>query len=448
MKAERLTSELTHIRELLEEPKPDLRGAFLAARELLTQGPCQRELAEVKESAIQILERLTLPALNGEREKQVQVSRLIRAIRRSEQLNDDTLEPLIAEIAPWIAEAAERAGRREPLPSFAPELLTLALQTLAVPDLEETEEAPQVVLSSGGNQTPTNLQWHDSYRRLGRIITTEHRNRSAWARERKGLTDAVTALGADLVEAAALIGHQETATPGWNQTLGDDLLTRPDAVMETLRIEEQKFWSRVTELETALAQNQEVVGRFQNLLRRAENSLMASRDETLVDPLTGLPNRFSFLARLARSMEPAPGEKRPAAGVFAVIFLRVDEHDELTRTLGRERVNQVIAALAGQLGSLIESDTYLARWNEESFALLCPGAEAATALNLATGLHATLSRERYEWADVLIHLRLGCGVVPWVAGITEERLLGLAEQEAKNALKDGSNPVRLADPQE
>lgn len=445
MKSERLTNELTRIRSLLEEPKPDVRGAFMAARELLTRGPCLRELADVKESAIQILERLTLPALNKEREQQLQVSRLIRALRRAERLDDDSLEPMIAQIAPWIEEAADRSGRHEPTPGFAPDRIVAALQAIAAWEQgEEEEPPPAVVLPSSGNPTPNNLQWHDLYRRLGRIITTQHRGRSAWARERKAMTEAVAALGADLVEAAALIGRPDGGNASWTHGLSDDLLTRPETVMETLRTEEQDYWKRVAELEEALSRNQEVVARFQNLLRRAENALMDSRDETLVDPLTSLPNRFAFLARLARVMEPKPGEKQPPAP-FAVILLRIDELEELTRTLGRERVNQVIVALSRQMATLHGSEEYLARWGEESFALLCPGKEREAAFLLANGLHATLSRERYEWADALINLRLGCGVVPWGAGVTAERLLGVAEQEARAALEKGAQPVRLVE---
>ncbi|MBF0341307.1 MAG: diguanylate cyclase [Magnetococcales bacterium] len=448
MKAERLTGELTRIRALLEEPKPDLRGAFMAVRELLTRGPCTRELAEVKDAAILILERLTLPALNGERERQVQVSRLIRAVRRVERLESEELLPLMEEIAPWIEEAASRGGRREPLPPFAPELVAEALRTLEVWESgAEEEAAPQVVLSSGGGSTPANLQWHDLYRRLGRIITTQHRSRASWARERKGMTEAVATLGADLVEASALIGRKDGANAAWAHGLSDEVLSRPEAVMEALLAEEQGFWSRVTELEKALARDQQVVSQFQNLLRRAENALMASRDESFVDLSTGLPNRFAFLARLARVMEPAPGstEKKPAGGVFAVMFVRVDEHAEMTRSMGRERVSQLMAALSARLTLLPRPEDYLARWSEEYFSLLCPGLDGPGGLALANSMHSALSRERYELSDMLVTLRLGIGVAPWRAGVTEERLLAQAEVEAKSALEEGSQPVRMAD---
>ncbi|MBF0191292.1 MAG: diguanylate cyclase [Magnetococcales bacterium] len=445
MRSERLTTELTRIRALLEEPKPDLRGAFMATRELLTRGPCVRELAEVKEAALLILERLTLPALAGEREKQLQVSKLMRAVRRAERLESEELEPLVAELAPWIEEAATRGRHREPLPSFAPEVAIQAMQALEAWDKVEEEEAPVVVLSSGGGQTPANLQWHDLYRRLGRIISTEHRSRSSWARERKGMTDAVAVLGADLVEASALIGRKDGANASWAHGLSDEVLTRPDAVMAALLAEERGYWARVAELETALARSQEVVGQFQNLLRRAENALMASRDETLVDTHTGLPNRFAFLAHLARVLEPLPGEKHPPRK-FSLIFIRVDEYDEMTKSLGRERVTQVIAALAARMTTLPGAEEYLARWSEECFALLCPGADGASALALAHSMHASLIRERYELNDALVILRLGFGVVPWIDGLTEERLLGLAELESKAALEEESQPVRLADP--
>ncbi|MBF0417305.1 MAG: GGDEF domain-containing protein [Magnetococcales bacterium] len=449
MKAERLTAELTRIRSLLEEPKPDLRGAFMATRELLTRSPCKRELEEIREAAILILERLTQSALHSERDRQVQVSRLIRAIRRVESLDSETLLPMIEEITPWIAEAALRGGRREPLPNFDPGLFSEALRALDAWESGDDPDEPPVnlVLSSGGGETPLNLRWHDLYRRLGRIITTEHRGRSSWARERKAITEAVAILGADLVEASALIGRKDGATIHWAHGLSDDVLTRPEAVMEALLAEESGYWARVSELEEALARSQEVVGQFQNLLRRAENALMASRDETFVDVATGLPNRFAFLARLARELETVAGEKRPGES-FSLIFIHVDEHAELTHSLGRDRAARVLGALATRLTLLPAPEDYLARWSEESFVILVPGTDGPTALALAKGMHASLSRERYELIDALVTLRLGVGVVAWREGLglTEERLLALAEVEAKAALVDGSFPVRLADP--
>ncbi|MEO5346370.1 MAG: diguanylate cyclase [Magnetococcus sp. YQC-9] len=446
MKSERLTSELTRIRSLIEEPQPDLRGAFMAIRDLLTRGPCQREMGEIREAAILILEKLTLSALNGERERQVRVSRLIRFLRRVERLDSEELIPMIEEIAPWIAEAALRGGRREPLPFFDPELVAEALRALSAWEHgeEEAEALPDVVLSSGGGQTPLNLQWHDLYRRLGRIITTEHRGRASWARERKAITEAVAALGADLVEASALIGRKDGANVSWAHGLSDEILTRPEAVMAALLAEEQGYWARVEELETALARSQAVVGQFQNLLRRAENALMSSRDETMVDTATGLPNRFALLARLARSLEPVAGEKR-AREMFALMMIFVDEHAEMTKSLGRDRTAQVLNGMASRLALLPAPDDYLARWSEESFVVLCPGADATTAMAAAKALHASLARERYELTDALVTLRLGVGVAVWQEGMTGERLLAQAELEAKAALEDGSLPVRLAD---
>ncbi|MBF0127144.1 MAG: diguanylate cyclase [Magnetococcales bacterium] len=436
MKREETTLHLKRIRALLDGQTPDIRQAQELIKSLLLQGPCVRELAEIREAALMILERLTMPALSGEKGKQNQVTGLIRTIRKPESLDIEAILAATEEIAPWIEAAAGKRG--EAPPSVTPELVTTALQALGVLEPVPAEE-------TGDRKSPPTpaTRWREIHRLLGRLIVRERHARAAWAREKKGLQDAVTALAGDLVESSLIIGRKEGAGETWVKELTGQLLTRPDAVLAALLEEEQGFLAREREVETALARSQEAVTQFQTLLRRAERALMDTRDETLIDIFTGLPNRFAFLARLTKALEPAAGKKEPAEP-FAVIFIRVDEYPEMIRALGRDRVNRVLSALASKIAALPRPEDYLARWGDETFALLCPATDTATAVSLATTLQGALFRVQFELSDALVSVRLGFGVVPYQPEMTDERLLGLAELESKAALEEGAKPVQVA----
>ncbi|MEO5334323.1 MAG: diguanylate cyclase [Magnetococcus sp. YQC-5] len=436
MKKEGTITALQHIRDLLEHGEPDLRLVQEMVKHLLLQGPCERELAEIKESALLILERLTLPILAGEREKQLHVSRMVRTLRKQGGVAVVELLMLIDELSPWVEEGVANANRGEPPPHFAPDLAMDVLRLLGMweadaPDALSTKKS----VAEG---------WFEVYRQLGRIISREQRAHAALAREKKALQDAVGQLARDLVASSRIIGRKSSTGETWVDDLTSEFLARPAAVMESLLAEEQEFLNRVQELETALIRSQEVVTQFQTLLRRAERALMDTRDETLVDIFTGLPNRFAFMAWLAQVMEPEPGDSQ-GREPFAIIFMQVDEYQEMIRDLGRDRTNRVMALMGSKIATLPRSEDHLARWSEDTFALLSPGADATIANTLASMLHASLHRTSIELSDALVTVRLGYGVVVHHADMTAERLLELAELAAKAALQEGGVPIRSAE---
>lgn len=437
MKRAGTASILKQIRDLLDEQDPDIQQIIDITKTLLIQGPCTQELAEIKATTLAILERLILPALTGNRTQQTTITNLIRTIRKNEHLNIVDLLTQIETIAPWIETIATYKERGEEPPPFQPEIAIASLETLGAWNQDEINKPDAQSLTIAEC-------WHELYRLSGRLILREQRAHSAWARDKKELQEAIATWAGDLVESSLIIGRKESASETWVREMADDILIKPESVMTALLTEESAFWQRTREVETALNQSQKVITQFQTLLRQAENALMDTRDETLVDLYTGLPNRFAFMARLAQAMEPLPGKKNPPAP-FTVIFIRIDEYLEMIQSLGRDRINRVVSALASKIATQIPPETYLTRWNEESFALLSPNFQTTEAVELATTLQNSLNPVQFELADALVTLRLGFGVIPHQPDMTEEHLLALAESKAIDALQEGANPIQVAE---
>ncbi|MBF0428601.1 MAG: diguanylate cyclase [Magnetococcales bacterium] len=437
MLKEGMTASLTHILTLLREPQPDMAQAIEEISSLLIQGPCLRERIDIKDAAVLILERLTWPALTGDRTKQAYLTRLIRGIRDLKSLDGAAIEPYVEKIAPWIEAVAKTVKRGELPPPFSPDLAKEALLACGISEMAD-EDLPFTL-----GQPTADALWYDLYRLLGRIILREQRSRAAWAREKRGLQEAIAILAGDLVESSLIISRKGEMDESWVKEASTKILTHPLEVMDALLAEEKAFFTRVEEAEAALVRSQEAVVQFQGLLRQAEHTLMDTRDETLVDIFTGLPNRFAFLARLAQVMEPLPGEKVPPLP-FVVLFIRVDAYAEMLQAVGRNRVLRVMSALASRMALLVRPEDHLSRWSEETFALLCPGIEISTAVNIASTLHKALDRKQFELSDALVTVRLGIGVVPHHPDMSEEHLLGLAELNAKASLEEDAKPIQVA----
>jgi c-di-GMP-specific phosphodiesterase len=87
-----------------------------------------------------------------------------------------------------------------------------------------------------------------------------------------------------------------------------------------------------------------------------------------LDPLTGLPDRQSFI-RLARLRLETPGPQQ-------LMVADLDRLRRLNEALGHERADRVLAALASRLAAALPPQALAARIGEDEFAVLCPASLA------------------------------------------------------------------------
>jgi diguanylate cyclase (GGDEF)-like protein len=127
-----------------------------------------------------------------------------------------------------------------------------------------------------------------------------------------------------------------------------------------------------------------IVARAAGRLRRKseENYRLARYDQ-----LTGLPNRTSFLERLAAARSQRAGRR----GVPAVLLIDLDNFREINNTLGSSTGDHVLRETARRLQRRLGEHALVARLGGDDFALLCPSAEGVPgALASAAAVQACL----------------------------------------------------------
>jgi diguanylate cyclase (GGDEF)-like protein len=91
------------------------------------------------------------------------------------------------------------------------------------------------------------------------------------------------------------------------------------------------------------------------------------RHDSQHDPLTGLPNRAVFLKRLADASLRA---RRGVDGLFAVLFLDLDDFKVVNDSMGHQVGDQVLVEVARRLETCIRGGDLVARLGGDEFAIL------------------------------------------------------------------------------
>jgi diguanylate cyclase (GGDEF)-like protein/putative nucleotidyltransferase with HDIG domain len=123
-------------------------------------------------------------------------------------------------------------------------------------------------------------------------------------------------------------------------------------------------------------------------------------EQAATDPLTRLANHRAFHERLREELSRALRHERP----LALVLLDVDHFKAINDSLGHERGDAVLAAVAATLSDVARSEDVLARLGGDEFALLMPettedealaaierARRAISAMELGGGLRVTVS---------------------------------------------------------
>jgi diguanylate cyclase (GGDEF)-like protein/putative nucleotidyltransferase with HDIG domain len=148
-------------------------------------------------------------------------------------------------------------------------------------------------------------------------------------------------------------------------------------------------------------------------------------EQAATDPLTRLANHRSFHERLREELSRALRHGRP----LALALLDVDHFKAINDSLGHERGDVVLAAVAATLSDVARTEHVLARLGGDEFALLMPETDerqalvaverarsAIAAIDVAAGLRVTVSAgvcglEHASDPDTLV--RLADGALYW-----------------------------------
>lgn len=171
--------------------------------------------------------------------------------------------------------------------------------------------------------------------------------------------------------------------------------------------------------------------------QQLQRQLHQARSQSLVDEVTGLPNR----AALMRSLTAEIGRARRYGTPLTVALLDIDGFARIESELGRDASEQVLLAYSDQLLSQFRAYDIVSRYGYDAFAILFPNTDAAGAQRALEKLRVQAAATRIALGGKTQTLPSFCAVVaPYLSNEKPAALLRRTDQSLAQRLAQGRTP--------
>lgn len=175
---------------------------------------------------------------------------------------------------------------------------------------------------------------------------------------------------------------------------------------------------------------------------RASRELREAREtvERLArtDDLTGLANRRTL--HLALKRELARAER--LGGRLSVILAGLDHLKSINAQHGHSTGDCVLASAAGIFGKQLRPYDLAARYGDEKFVLLLPGASVEHAIAIAERIRREIARLTVPGCPR--EITVSVGVAGWITGDSPENFIARADAALHLARSNGRNRIEAA----
>lgn len=168
-----------------------------------------------------------------------------------------------------------------------------------------------------------------------------------------------------------------------------------------------------------------------------EKSMLAQKFERLAryDSLTGVENRMAMQMRLRELFDARASDEE----AMTVLWMDLDRFKEINDSLGHIIGDQLLCLVAERLERALGGRGHVSRFGGDEFILLCPGADAAVAEEIARDLIGTFAHD-FEVAGYHLTVTASMGVsVGPQDGRDGTELLQHADMALYKAKHDGRN---------
>ena len=250
------------------------------------------------------------------------------------------------------------------------------------------------------------------------------------------------------------------STRSFNQQLRDQVSDLQSSVQEASDLEslKQALEQRLEGLLQSVSNHQrqrdsseaEVAERLQGLVRRVaemeqeaqqfREHIEEQRQKSLLDPLTGLPNRAAWIERL----ELEVARRQRYGGQLLLAALDIDHFKRINDGYGHLAGDRVLKIIAGELSKRLRKTDFIARFGGEEFVLLIPATPLEGGVQLLETLRAAIEACPFHFKGEPVTITFSAGIAEFRNGEATEVTFERADQALYRAKGAGRNRVEQA----
>lgn len=230
-------------------------------------------------------------------------------------------------------------------------------------------------------------------------------------------------------------------------TLAQDILSLKEALhqrVDAIRSHMQEF--RVAEerrIEDAEKQVEQLTSRLQNAQKESDQlrqRIRKERDLAMIDPLTGIPNRFAYNERLAQEVARWKRYHNP----LVLSVWDVDNFKRINDSYGHQAGDKVLTVIAKLLQDKVRETDFAARFGGEEFVLLLPETDMEKASVVAEHIRKSVEACEFHYRGNPVPITISCGLSQFREGDTPEQVFARADAALYKAKENGRNQCRSA----
>ncbi|HEY4968723.1 MAG TPA: diguanylate cyclase, partial [Steroidobacteraceae bacterium] len=186
----------------------------------------------------------------------------------------------------------------------------------------------------------------------------------------------------------------------------------------------------------------ERVGRMRSRIRELEresHSLHASLQEehrlSMIDALTGIPNRAAYDGRMEQEFR----RWKRFGRTVAILAWDIDRFKTINDAYGHKAGDRVLRIFGQQLAKHVRETDFVARYGGEEFVMLLVGSSPAEAYDVADKIRVEISQLGFHFHDKPVTITASCGITNFIADDTADVAFDRADRALYQAKEAGRN---------
>ena len=207
------------------------------------------------------------------------------------------------------------------------------------------------------------------------------------------------------------------------------------AVKEAILMESKALSTDIATMKERFDNVNDTVRKAHAQIAKLQNELVKTKSLSLIDPLTGIPNRRGFDDWVDRVLRTGEDSMVP----FAFMVFDIDHFKRVNDTYGHMAGDQVLREVCGRISKTVRDGDFFSRFGGEEFCVALPGGNMKEAIRVADRILSAIRSTPIDIGTSAITITSSVGVSEHRESETMEEVFERSDRALYMAKETGRN---------